>query len=348
MAAVSNGDRIYFFGGVGAAGTESILDVAADLWCFDTANLLWRQVPFFGAWPSPRRCVGWISFGNKLLLWGGSATFDQVDGTRAYNFLNDEWAFDISTETWQLLRSSDEHRLAPLDDARPCPRYTPVFQAIGKDLFLFGGYTEDRLGKRKLNDAWIRSGQYWTKIPFGESQGYGFGDDWPGLRYGSMSAVDETCVYICGGFADDGDHNDLWAFHMAERRWYLLSHEQQTDSLPQARYCAAFAYYGHRLFLFGGRSRRHPKLNFNDLWVYDLISGKWSELSRNRTPHCYDGTTDYPAYHAKASSAVVGKYWYIWGGEGNRGHVSDFWRLDFQTLQWQMIQVARLDDPKLW
>jgi len=348
MAATAQGERIYFFGGVGAAGTESILDVAADLWCFDTANLTWRQIHQSGSWPSPRRCVGWISSGDKLLLWGGSGIYEKVDGSLGYNFLNDEWMFDIATEMWQLLRPTDDHRLAPVDDAKPFPRYTPVLQQLGNDLFLFGGYTEDRLGKRKLNDAWISSGLNWTKIPVSERQGYGVGVEWPGLRYGSMSAADETFVYVCGGFSDDGDHNDLWAFDMAERRWRILVPDQHSDSVPQARYCAAFARHGHRLFLFGGRSRRFPKLNFNDLWMYDLISSRWTQISGNRAPHRYDARADYPGYHAKASSAVIGNHWYIWGGEGINGHVSDFWRYDFEILQWQMIQVARPDDPRFW
>lgn len=348
MAAATHEGKIYFFGGVGAAGTESILDVSADLWCFDTATLTWRQIPQVGAWPSPRRCVGWISCGEKLLLWGGSGIFERLDGTFGYNFLNDEWEFDIATESWRLLRATDDYRLSPTGDDAPFPRYTPVLQKVGNELFLFGGYTEDRQGKRKLNDAWIRAGLHWKQISAGVKQGYGPGDNWPGLRYGCMSAADETTVFVCGGFSDDGDHNDLWAFDVAECQWRLLVFDQDLGSVPQARYCAAFACYQNRLFMFGGRSRRFPKLNFNDLWVYDLTASRWTQLSGNHEPHRYDAVADCPGYHAKASSAVAAGSWYIWGGEGVSGHVSDFWRFDFSRLTWQMIQAARPDDPKFW
>ena len=156
MAATAHGSSIYFFGGVGAAGTESIMDVSADLWCFDTATFLWRQISELPVWPSPRRCVGWISSGDNLVLWGGSGINDEQDGTLIYSFLNDEWIFDVRKKTWKLMKSTDDHRISPVNSGSPFPRYTPVFQRVGSDQFLFGGYTEDRLGKRKLNDTWVR------------------------------------------------------------------------------------------------------------------------------------------------------------------------------------------------
>jgi N-acetylneuraminic acid mutarotase len=288
MAAASLGGNVYFFGGVGAAGTESILDVSADLWCFDTAALAWRPIERSGpAWPAPRRCVGWSAHHGQLLLWGGSGITVQTDGRCTHNFLNDEWQFDPSTEAWTLVSPTDDHRLSPIDkgNTSPFPRYTPVFQTVGDELFLFGGYTEDRLGKRKLNDAWVRSGRQWRQVPFGAKPGYTVGADWPGLRYGSMAAADEENVYVCGGFSDDGDHIDLWRFDMASRQWRLLAPDDDSETAPKARYCGAFARYGRKLFLFGGRSRMFPKLNFNDLWMFDLDANTWSMLSDNRFPH---------------------------------------------------------------
>ncbi len=292
--------------------------------------------------------MGWITHHDKLLLWGGSGIYEKANGLKNYNFLNDEYAFDIASEMWELIKPSDDSQLAPLNNATPSPRYTPVLQLVGDCLFLFSGYTEDRFGKRKLNDTWVRSGQHWLPIAAGKQQGYRMGDDHPGLRYGSMSASDKAFVYVCGGFSDEGDHNDLWAFDMFEFRWRLLAPDLLSERVPQARYCAAFAYHSNRLFLFGGRSRLFPKLQFNDMWMYDLNSFQWTLISGNRSPQRYDNMAEYPAYHAKASSVVVGNYWYVWGGEGKNGHVSDFWRFNFQTFEWQLIQAARPDDPLLW
>ncbi len=350
MAMCAVGDSLVLFGGVGAAGTESILDVANDCWVFDTVSLTWREVPMHGMWPSPRRCAGVAPAASGLFLWGGSGVSETGSETH-YNFLNDCWRFEIATGQWSVLHESDDHRQAPLADGEsvyPSPRYTPVLQPANGKLFLFGGYTEDRLGKRKLNDAWLAEGHTWRRVPESGVAGYDGEARWPGRRYGCMSAASGEDVFICGGFSDDGDHNDVWRFDAREGRWDLLAPESSGPEVPAPRYCAALAHHARRLFLFGGRSRRHPKLNFNDLWVFELDQLRWRCLRANHDTHDYGPTARVPGYHAKASSAVVHDDWYIWGGEGLAGHVSDFWRFSLTRHAWELVQAARDDDPRFW
>lgn len=353
MAAAAFGEKLYFFGGVGSVtGTESILDVANDLWCFDTRDLSWREVRPSVPWPSARRCAGWTSHEDGLVLWGGSGVCSTPEGATRYTFLNDIWRFTPSAERWELLHDTDDHRAVPADPEEPAscpgPRYTPVLQSVNGELFLFSGYSEDRMGKRKLNDAWICRGTEWRRIPSRPRQGYGAGAEWPGLRYGSMSACDSRAVYVCGGASDAGDHIDLWRFDMRARQWEQLSPDTIGADVPSPRYCAAMAVHGDALFLFGGRSRYRPKLNFNDLWTFDLASGRWRQVHENREPHCYDEAAEFPGYHAKAANATVGHDWYVWGGEGRRGHVSDFWKYSFADGRWRMLSAARSDDPCFW
>jgi hypothetical protein len=346
MAAAAVNERLVFFGGVGASGQESILDVADDCWIFDTRLAEWSRVDRHGDWPSPRRCAGFTNLGGRLHLWGGSS----VDPAQspAYTFLNDWWTFDVDARRWSRREASEDHRLAPSGATRPEPRYTPVFMTVGDTFVLFGGYTEDRLGKRKMNDAWLFADGRWSHVPIAGVEGYDERAAWPGRRYGSMSAAGAGTVYVCGGFSDEGDHNDLWRFEVAERRWTLLAADDRGQHAPAARYCAAFAHDADRLFMFGGRSRRYPKANYNDLWQFDLRSARWECLTPNRVPHRYDDRAGYPGYHAKSSVAVAGGEWYLWGGEGVNGHVSDFWRYSFANGEWRMIEPARPDDPVLW
>lgn len=354
MAAAAWGPHIYYLGGVGGnTGTESILDVSSDLWCFDTEKLSWSQIQQAAPWPQPRRCPGWVSDGERLLLWGGSGIRDTEEGKKTYTFLNDWWRFWPDPCLWECVQPSDEpwrtNAGRPGDSGFPCARYTPVFLVAGDALFLFGGYTEDRLGKRKLNDAWLCRGGVWREKPARGPQGYQDGARWPGVRYGCMGASDGQRVYVCGGFSDEGDHSDLWSFDLAAEEWTVLSADGAgPDGGPAPRYCAAFTFFRQCLFLFGGRSRRHPKLNFNDLWKFDLQVGRWVQLHGNREPHEYGPSSEFPAYHAKAAVAAVGLNWYILGGEGRQGHVSDFWRLNLERQEWELLQPARPDDPQLW
>ena len=352
MAAASYEESIYFFGGVGAnTGTESILDVSNDLWRFDTQALAWERIRETPPWPSCRRCVGWTTHKDRILLWGGSGIRDN-GGRVLYTFLNDLWGFSPANQTWEQCHDTDDHQQTPFEDRRrriyPFPRYTPVFHSVGDKLFLYGGYTEDRLGKRKLSDTWIFQDNVWFEIPSVEPMGYSDGARWPGVRYGSMSTCDGSRVYVCGGFSDDGDHIDLWYFDMERQEWTLLAPDFRLQKFPVPRYCASFSIYNGRIFLFGGRSRQNPKTNFNDLWTFDLSSDLWIKIHGNRAPHRYGKDAEFPAYHAKSAVAVIDSGWYIHGGEGLHGHVSDFWRFDLVRYQWELIQSARADDPSFW
>jgi hypothetical protein len=350
MAMAAAGDRLICFGGVGAAGTESILDVTDQCWSFDTTRMAWVAVPRSEPWPEARRCSGFISTAAGVWLWGGSGIAPAGSGVR-HTFLNDSWLFDAATNTWRLQRDSDDHLASPTaehEDRYPSTRYTPVMAAVKHGTLLFSGYTEDRLGRRKLNDAWLHRGGAWTRVAETGVEGYDARADRPGIRYGSGSASDGENAFVFGGFSDDGDHNDIWEFNGSSGEWRLLAAESADSTRPAPRYCAAVTYDPHRVLVFGGRSRRDPKANYNDLWAFDLATLRWDCLSPNRSVHDYSATAAAPAYHAKSAHAVVGDYWYLWGGEGRHGHVSDFWRLSLSTDRWQLIQAARPDDPQFW
>jgi N-acetylneuraminic acid mutarotase len=320
MAGAATHDALYFLGGVGAnTGTESILDVADDLWRFDLEPLAWHALDRLAPWPPPRRCPGWAPLGDALHLWGGSGV---ADG--AHTFLADHWCFAPATG-WNRMKPA----------LNPSPRYVPVFEPVDAVIVLFAGYTEAAGSGRMLKDTWIFADDEWHHVAA----------DGPGARYGAMGARHDRSIVVFGGCAEH-DLNDAWRFDLDDGRWTQLADGR--GSSPAPRYCGAVAVEGDRLVLFGGRSRRHPKLNYNDLWTLDLSTGRWENVSPTRGPHRYDGATGFPGYHAKAASAVVDHWLYLLGGEGLIGHVSDFWRLDLRALRWEFLAAARDDDPVLW
>lgn len=349
MAMCSDGQNLFFFGGVGRDYTESILDVSNDFWTYNIKSKEWNRLDKeFQPMPSARRCTGFIHKSDKLLLWGGSSVFKK-DGQVKYNFLNDFWEYDISNNIWRCIEKSDDNAQAPLNNSKPIPRYTPIFEQVGDEsLIVFGGYTEDRLGKRKLNDFWIYNNQKWEELnPFDKKEGYDFDANYPGIRYGCMSAVNEDKLYICGGFSDEGDHIDVWEFDIKTKKWIILCSDV-CRNIPIKRYCASFGYCNNKLILFGGRSRKNPKANYNDLYEFDLNTKEWREIYQNTKDELYNDKAVYPAYHAKSSFCVVDNFMYIWGGEALHGHVSDFWRLNLDSYKWELLSPARDDDPLFW
>lgn len=348
MAAASCSGWIYFFGGVGGRGTESILDIDQDFWRFEPETFRWERLDQVDARPAARRCCGFVGWDRRLALWGGSGVAT-VDGRTGHTFLNDFWMFDPDLQVWQRLEASEAFRLAPFDHARrPGPRYTPVFQRVGSTLVLFGGYTEDRLGRRKLDDLWVwTEHRGWRQVePMPQDSPEAA--EWPGPRYGAMASADEHRLYVCGGAADDGDHIDLWVWDVATEQWGLLAGERTGRSVPERRYCAASAVHGGGFWLFGGRSRRDAKRNFNDTWRFDLSSRRWECVIDPADLDGYGPSSAHIGYHAKSAHAVVNDRWYLLGGEGLHGHVSDLWQFDFATAQWSLLSPARPDDPRFW
>ena len=79
MGVAALGRSIYYFGGIGAGGTGSVLDVSNDLWHFDTADLSWHPAPYSEPWPDARRGPGLTAHEDELLLWGGSGVARTAD-----------------------------------------------------------------------------------------------------------------------------------------------------------------------------------------------------------------------------------------------------------------------------
>jgi len=329
-------DALYLHGGVGLNGTESILDVSGDLWSFDPVTYSWDRVPRVALWPQPRRCPGFIHRADHLLLWGGSGLTTDSDNRRTYSFLNDLWAFDLRVGTWVLKQAHDTE----FSSSCPRPRYYPVFQNGPEVCLLFGGYTEDLLGSQYLGDTWILRGEDWTCLE--ESNLV----PTPAARYGAAATTVNGVTYLFGGFGMEGDRNDVWAFHHGSLRWECISVHNEA-SAPRARYSCVMGSVGNALVVFGGRSRRYPKLNFEDLWKFDLDTNKWRHVALSSLQEAGSGPTN-PGYHAKSAYASDSRWLWLQGGEGPRGHVSDFWRLDMDLEVWEMIHASRSDDPEFW
>ena len=159
-----------------------------------------------------------------------------------------------------------------------------------------------------------------------------------------IAAVALLAIVLFGGFSRR-DLNDVWTFDLDKEQWF----ERTPDGpLPPARYYGAPAAHDDELIIFGGRERSRPKVNYSDTWSFDRGSGRWKRVAPDAGEERYGADAISPAYHAKAACAVVDGGLYLWGGEGRRGHVSDLWRLEMATTQWELLQPARDDDPELW
>ncbi len=287
---------LYLFGGFGFNGTVKADDVSDDLWRYRDG---WQHVGTGG--PPAARYPSLIAAGDRLLSFGGCG-FRNGELT----FDNDIWSFDGQ---WSQMLASGE---------RPEPRYTSAVAWHGGRLVVFGGCAHEHGPGAYFGDLWQFAEGRWEKI-HGSDQG-------PGRRYGFGWTSAGGTLFIFGGYDGAADLGDFWALDLESLRW------QRQPSGPDPRYCPALGHADGRVVLFGGRSKRNPKTNLSDTWVFDRA---WAEVNGPG-----------PGYHAKSGTASDGKTMWLYGGEGPRGHVSDLWKYD--STGWRLISPARDDDPVLW
>lgn len=295
----------YAFGGFGVRGTVEIDDVSADLWRWDGQ---WRRLTVGG--PPAARYSSLVEHDGMLYLFGGCGT--EPGGL----YFHDEiWRFDGG---WDRVEASG--------GSAPLGRYTAALACRDGALTIFGGHAQDRDGgKVFFDDLWRFefAESRWHKL---DTEGRG-----PGRRYGFGWVGCDNVLYVFGGFDGDRDRADLWALDLDTLRWDLRAPENDAVG-PSARYCPALGMVDGRLVLFGGRSKTHPKVNFEDCWVFD---GHWSLMQ-----------APGPGYHAKPGYASNGSVLWLFGGEGPHGHVGDLWKFDHAG--WTLLHKSPLEAPVLW
>ncbi|KAG8832178.1 Negative regulator of mitotic exit [Serendipita sp. 399] len=190
----------------------------------------WTRVATRGPAPAGRYGHSVAMVGSRFFVFGG-----QVDG----EFLNDLWSFDLNTlksaPLWELVR--------PAPNNEPPPRRTGhIMLALDETLYIFGGTD----GSYHYNDTWAfdvntRTWQELTCI------GY-----IPVPREGHAAALVDDVMYVFGGRGVDGkDLNDLAAFKITTKRWFMF---QNMGPAPSGRSGHAMATAGSRIFVLGGES----------------------------------------------------------------------------------------------
>ncbi|KAG8961162.1 Negative regulator of mitotic exit [Tulasnella sp. 408] len=191
----------------------------------------WTRFRMSGRAP-PGRCGHAVTMcGTRFFVFGG-----QVDG----EFLNDLWAFDLSSlktpdPNWDL------YSPVPGSDL-PARRTGHVCVAHSDKLYMFGG--TDR--QYHYNDTWCFDvpSRTWRELTC-----IGF---IPVPREGHAAALVDDVIYIFGGRGIDGKElSDLAAFKISNSRWYMF---QYMGPSPSGRSGHAMAASGTRVFVLGGES----------------------------------------------------------------------------------------------
>ncbi|ERN17915.1 acyl-CoA-binding domain-containing protein 4 isoform X1 [Amborella trichopoda] len=119
--------RLFIFGGCGKSRNEPEEVYYNDLYILDTESFTWKRAVTSGIPPSARDSHTCSSWRNKIIVLGGEDASDY--------YLSDVHILDADTLVWRELNTSGQ-MLAP--------RAGHATVALGKKLFVFGGFTDDR------------------------------------------------------------------------------------------------------------------------------------------------------------------------------------------------------------
>jgi outer membrane protein assembly factor BamB len=262
MVADTDDDRIILYGG---DQQQSI----SPLYYSDVYELRvrpnrprWYSVDVKGQPPSTRTyCASaYDAAGDRLIIFGGC--FE-------YTFFNDVWELDLTTgsETWQMLSPSG---------TSPAPREaaTSIIDPVNNRMIVFGGYD---LTTSARNDVWELdlTTLAWTQLfPAGTS---------PSIRYAHSAIYDpvDHRMIVFGGIAPySPGFNDVWELDLTDgaETWQQLS---PTGAIPPAR-CRHFGVYNsvsNEMIVGFGYNYTGATILYNDVWVLDLGSCEWRDVS---------------------------------------------------------------------
>jgi hypothetical protein len=213
------GDRLIVHGGDpgGFTGIDEMhaLDLATNTWSEITPAMT----------PGARLYHGVTIRNDEAIIFGGAGGFG------AESYLNDIWAFDMTTDSWRLVRGGGP-------DA-PITRFGAevFYDAAGDRLIVFGGHDSTDLGNSNDVHAYDFGADTWSEVRPGDTlNGAALGPcmfpadftlpedgmPTPDRRHSFMHAESGGLGYIAMGKTDCGIINDVWALDLAAGTWQSL------------------------------------------------------------------------------------------------------------------------------
>jgi len=246
------GSRLLMFGG--RQGETTFMN---DTWLFDTVHSHWTCVlesdeswmglqPPLGQRPCPRWAHSAVRFGDRILVFGGSAP------GRCFNDLH--W-FDLKSMRWQPQLTTCKS---------PAQRSGHCACAVGETMYIFGGNTT----KSSFNDLWafdVASNAWRLMKTTGSS---------PSGRVGHTITALGPRLLVLGGreYATNYFDCHLHAFDVRTRHWSQvpLHTSSPRGGPPPLRTGHCTTVHAGRLLLFGGL--RDDGRFLDDITTVELIS----------------------------------------------------------------------------
>jgi N-acetylneuraminic acid mutarotase len=264
----------------------------------------WIKLEQYGIGPGARSSHAIAIVGQKAYAFGG-------EFSPRVPVDNNLHVFDLETLTWSVA-----------DDVTgevPPPRVGVTIAAVGKTIYVFGGRDSTH---KELNELYSfdTSTNTWTLLSSG--------DNGPPHRSYHSTTADVSKVYIFGGCGVAGRLNDLWAYDVVDQKWSQYPNPGETC---KGRGGPGFAVAEGKIWVVYG----FAGAEVDDVHSFDPTNQTWKQV---------ETSGEKPTPRSVFSTAVFGKYVFIYGGEvdpSDLGHMGagkfsgDVYCLDMETLVWK-------------
>jgi N-acetylneuraminic acid mutarotase len=289
MAYDIESDKAILFGG---SASEEV-DNLKDTWAYDYATNTWAEMsPPDSPGDRAGSTMAYNSKADRIILFGGINTNDV--------FLDDTWAYDYNTDTWQEMTPPGSPKRAG---------HAMAYDTESDRVIMFGGGVDffDVEGTW----AYDYNDNIWTEMSPEIS---------PPKDHGHQMAYDSESdrVILWGTLAVFNEDYSVWAYDYNTDTWEEIKPKNGHPKLL-AEGAMAYASSAERIIL-------HHSV---DLWAYDYNANAWTELKPEK-PIPYLLYRHAMVYNANADRIIA------FGGETLLGDElgSQTWVYDPQANTW--------------
>jgi hypothetical protein len=260
--------------------------------------------PASGPAPAARRNASAILDAphNRMVIFGGFSV----------GYLNDIWAFNLSSYTWT--------NLTPASGPAPAPRLTPasIYDPDGHRMVTWSGQGNGAF----FNDVWAFDLNTNTWSQFTPTGGP------PQIRYGVGYTWDPLAKELVtfAGFTNLGRFDDVWRFKPSASTWINVS--PGSGPLARCLHAACYDAQKHRMIMYAGQNNSGP---LDDIWSLDLNTNTWTDITPAVKPSArYFSPVVYDTDHNRLT---------MFGGQGLIGFNREVWAFDLWTNKWTQFTM---------
>jgi len=191
---------------------------------------------------------------------------------------------------------------------------------VGGSLYIFGGYD----GSNRVNDLYRFSfkASKWSQVVVSGAS--------PSARDRHVTVSHNDKIYIFAGYDGNNRVNDFWQYEPDHEAWSLV--DAALGQPPTPRHSHSGVEYDGSMYIFAGYDGNYR----SDLHRYNFSQRKWSSVSVKGA---------VPKARYRTSAVAYKNRMLVVGGHDGAKHLNDFYQLNFDTLDWCVVETTSPTAP---